>query len=229
MRPNAVVTRRVAGLAACVGTASAVFFALPKVAAHFAHRDCCDAVFWCADRVGQADFIDCSFGPYCIGEGMLPWLKAGHGSTVRVLDLAYGGQLFFNPARFVIPEHNVTGDITFQVAATNRLIPTEIAPVEWFVLNSTLQRLKAPEARAVVSQALEVSEQLIVVESHPSTRFRSLCLTFATPVEKQLISRSSLSEVLVTMPDIEIAEETRLGAFRCVVLKRVSKGEVVAI
>eukprot|EP01061_Rhynchopus_euleeides_P013675 TRINITY_DN23782_c0_g1_i1.p1 TRINITY_DN23782_c0_g1~~TRINITY_DN23782_c0_g1_i1.p1 ORF type:complete len:239 (+),score=66.83 TRINITY_DN23782_c0_g1_i1:42-719(+) len=204
---------------AAVGVGSMAAASVPAMLLEKAGRDCCEVVLWCCDRVGLASVIDCSFGPYYVGDGMFAWLQAERGSFVRVLDLGHRDRIHYNPARNVVPMRALKGNIIFQVSATHRLLPTKIEQSEWCVMIGTLQRLHPNTALDVVTQALRASPRLLVVESPPKLSFASAALWYATPTEKRPVC-TTVSDLMRRDESLRIMEHTSVGAFDCYVLMK---------
>ena len=175
---------------------------------------------WCCEQVGDTtSVIDCSLGPYLVGEGTLPWVLAERGCNVRAMDLGHYRTMHYNPARKVVPHRRLKGSICFQVAATHNLLPTNIPRADWFVLLCTLQYLPVSVAASVVSQALEKSDRVLVAEFRQNTSFATLAMLYALPYGNHT-NASTVDDVVKdpAMATTYVESQHRVGPFVCTVL-----------
>eukprot|EP01063_Lacrimia_lanifica_P023024 TRINITY_DN30527_c0_g1_i1.p1 TRINITY_DN30527_c0_g1~~TRINITY_DN30527_c0_g1_i1.p1 ORF type:complete len:289 (+),score=57.26 TRINITY_DN30527_c0_g1_i1:85-951(+) len=212
-------------LVTAAGAAAGATVVVPPMMWDTACRCCCDVVMWCSDRLtaqrpaqsGAVSVIDCSFGPYVAGDGMFPWILAERGCSVRVLDLGHEYATDFNPARIVVPENQLAGDISFQVAATHRLIPTDIPKADWFSLILTLQHIPLHIASPILLQSLHAAQRVLVVESPPKPSFASLSVYIHTPPYRRT-AFSKVDDLLRHHPQVTVEERHEVGPFTCYVL-----------
>ncbi|KAJ9465006.1 hypothetical protein DIPPA_11015 [Diplonema papillatum] len=183
-----------------------------------ANRACYSVIIWCTERIGenvQNHVIDCSYGPFAFGEGMFPWIQAERGSLVRVLDLNHELALNCNPARAVIPQHSLRGDIQFQVAATHRLIPTSIQKADWLVMICTLQLMPPDLAQMTLDQALDAARKVLLVETSNSFSIDSLAIRLSTTTHP---AHTHVTDLLPK--DVIIEEKATVGPFTCYIVSK---------